>query len=621
MKILKIQWLVISMCCSIACNAQASLASEDIIEDVAVNVRGEAQKYTLVRDARQKDQWYYLPANIRLYEKTASSGRQEPEFNLIKYQFKNPRNPQEMLEGGILQFAVNMSPENEAFTQLEAAIRKRAKIASVRLSGLPLKCATVNLITPKGEFVADGAQTEGIAPTQSNQKMIFSIPLTRIGADVYDALTNSNTGMGVAVSYKYNGLTPPAGFKVTVDWEQTYKFLSKDKKTAGSVGLSGTLSSFGLGGSVGYAKITKDIKQTLIDNKCISIEATTGESFTTEQMEKYLDPIIQKIGEELLDKAEMSNSIDTMMLSDALNENLAPGGGGSKISQFLSFSGSKKVLMKNINIVKKGKQEYDFRINQLVERTSIAGGFVGLGKYNKEVKDRLVTIVPQGKWESAFFILPTVSDDENIGIGQVDLQVGLKNKGKAYNTQVVMWSKEKGWVDKDGKQRSLIAFPLMEFANKDEELKNLSFDLLAKITVGREVLEVRQDIKTINGESAVSTPLSLVDVVSVIPDMLSFNLLNNQSQLDFANITLTDGQRKFSKSLRPMSQSGTPAPPKPIYWLVAKPNTLTSNVKADIIFNLHDGSTVKWKQNQRNLYDPEVGLEILLRDTDYAHNK
>jgi hypothetical protein len=249
---------------------------------------------------------------------------------------------------------------------------------------------------------------------------------------------------------------------------------------------------------------------------------------------------------------------------------------------------------------------------------SIAGGFVGLGRYSKEIKDRLVTIVPQGKWESAFFILPSVSDDDNIGIGQVDLQVGLKSKNKSYNTQVVVWNKEKGWVDKDGRQRSVMVFPLMEFAKDDQELKSIRFDVTANITVGKEVLQVNQELKTINGESAVSTPLALVDVISVQPDMLSFRTLNPASTLDFASITLTDGTRRFSKNLRPFSQGGTPVQPKPIYWLIAKNVGSPSAVKADIVFNLSDGSTVKWKQNQKNLYDPEIGLDILLRDIDYA---
>ncbi len=47
--------------------AQASLAAEDIAQDVKVKIDGVEETFTVVRDALQRNQWYYMPNSPRLY--------------------------------------------------------------------------------------------------------------------------------------------------------------------------------------------------------------------------------------------------------------------------------------------------------------------------------------------------------------------------------------------------------------------------------------------------------------------------------------------------------------------------------------------------------------------------
>ncbi|MFN8344452.1 MAG: hypothetical protein U0X91_05590 [Spirosomataceae bacterium] len=594
--------------------AQASLASEDIIENVPITVAGEKIIYSLVRDGSQKNQWYYIPSQVRIVETQRQKGQNEPEFTLIKYQFKNPKNSQELLEGGVIQFSVVMAPDNEGFDQLRNFIVKKTNSPSVRLAALPLKSAAVTLITPKGEFLAENVEATGIAPTMANNKMVFSVPLTKIGTDVYNALANSNTGMGVVVKYVYNGLTPPAGFKITVDWKNLYDFFAKNEKIKASV--AGAYSWFGV--SAKYSKEKEIIRQQVLSSKAVTVDATLGEKFDEAAMHKYLDPIITKIQEEFFIKSELQSRVDSMVMADALDDaKPMTDSKGKNLLSYLSVSGGKSIKMKDIKIEKKDKQVYEFRFKQLVDRMSITGGFVGIGKYPEEIKKKLIFLVPEGRWESAFFLLPSVTDNDEIGIRQVDLQIGLKSKEKAYNTQVVVWTKEKGWTDKDGKNRNVIAFPLMELAKNDAQLKNIKFDVIGNITLGNDVLRINQQVETFSGEAPIATPLALVDIVSVQPELLSFSKLNTESSLDFVNVLITDGNRRFSKKLFPFSKGGIPEPPKPLYWIVARDKNHLP-VKADIVFNLKDGSVVKWQHNQKSLYESEVGLDIVLRDIDYT---
>jgi hypothetical protein len=549
-----------------------------------------------------------------MVETQRQKGQNEPEFTLIKYQFKNPKNPQELLEGGVIQFSVVMSPDNEGLTQLRNFIVKKTNDPSVRLAALPLKSAAVTLITPKGEFVAENVETTGIAPTMANNKMVFSVPLSKIGTDVYNALANSNTGMGVVVKYIYNGLTPPAGFKITVDWKNLYDFFAKNEKIKASV--SGAYSWIGI--SAKYSKEKEIIRQQVLSSKAITIDATLGEKFDEEAMQRYLDPLIKKICDEIFLKTELQGRVDSMVIANALDDaKPMTDSKGKNLLKYLSFSGGKTVKMKDIKIIRQDKQVHEFRVKQSVDRMSIAGGFVGVGKYPEEIKKKLIFLVPEGRWESAFFLLPSVADNDEIGIRQVDLQIGLRSNEKAYNTQVVVWTKEKGWTDKDGKSRNVIVFPLMELAKNDAQLKNIKFDVIGNITLGNDVLRINQQTETFSGEAPIATPLSLVDIVSVQPELLSFSKLNPESNLDFVNVLITDGNRRFSKKLFPFSKGGTPEPPRPLYWLVSKDKNRLP-VKADIVFNLKDGSAVKWQHNQKSLYEAEVGLDIVLRDIDYT---
>src|ERR1043165_4978880 len=69
--------------------AQASLLTEDIIDDIKVKPGGDEKKaytVTVVRDAFQREQWYYVPNAPRLVERIIN-GKRYPEFALVKYQY------------------------------------------------------------------------------------------------------------------------------------------------------------------------------------------------------------------------------------------------------------------------------------------------------------------------------------------------------------------------------------------------------------------------------------------------------------------------------------------------------------------------------------------------------
>ena len=130
-----------------AAHAQASLAAEDIIDEIPVKLGNVTDRLTVIRDALRAEQRYYAPSQPRLSEKVMSNGQREPEFALVRYQFKDPADPEKLAEGGFLQFAMTLAPPPEAIPQLKAAIAAQTKVKpeTIRLAALPFKTATANL--------------------------------------------------------------------------------------------------------------------------------------------------------------------------------------------------------------------------------------------------------------------------------------------------------------------------------------------------------------------------------------------------------------------------------------------------------------------------------------------
>src|SRR5436309_2127367 len=91
----------------------------------------------------------------REYTAVINLSRQKPcritEFPLGRYQFKDPANPEQLAEGGFLQFAMTLGPPREALPQLRAVIAKRSgsNPDAIRLAALPFKTAVANLYIPK----------------------------------------------------------------------------------------------------------------------------------------------------------------------------------------------------------------------------------------------------------------------------------------------------------------------------------------------------------------------------------------------------------------------------------------------------------------------------------------
>ena len=142
--------------------------------------------------------WYYLPANLRLFEFNSET-ELIPDLSLVRYQFREPRNQEKIIEGGLLRFSVSLSiNSNYIKEQLKKKLSQKINIPlnKIRLEVLPIKSAEIHLYTVKGKHIISKLPEPGIAAIFSTQKVVFTVPLTKISSDFYDALI-SQTSAGI----------------------------------------------------------------------------------------------------------------------------------------------------------------------------------------------------------------------------------------------------------------------------------------------------------------------------------------------------------------------------------------------------------------------------------------
>lgn len=314
----------------IGSSAQA-MPSADPRDVATVTVNGV--KYSVIADHEDPLRWYYLPNMPKLAERN-----NEPIFNLLRYQFQG-KNAQELMEGGILTFAVTMelpnneeiikqqiadslrsiakapaaptdgSPQNafSSMTRARVALEKlkgRAPEASdINLSALSYREAKIAVYAPGGEgLVGAGGTQDRMAPSFATQAMPFTVTLTSKGTDVYEKLTTGNTGVQVLYDLTYDAMTPLVGFKVDVNWTRISEHTSQSIKNRNSfaANLAGAVN---VEAAVGVND--NKVADYLTSNDFIKIYAVTGEGFTDEDCKRLLDPIVEAIKDKAFAKKEL----------------------------------------------------------------------------------------------------------------------------------------------------------------------------------------------------------------------------------------------------------------------------------------------------------------------------
>lgn len=589
--------------------------------DVVVTVAGQDEAFTIYRDYKKADQFYFVPNSVRLA--TRGTGKQKvPVFHLLKYQTKD-QDSNELVEGGILQFSVKITPEGEVIKAMRDEVAKQFKIdvEKVKLTPLPFKKAEVTIYDLKGVLLATSFQKPGIAPSFANSEIPFQVQLTNLSADVYDALAQGGGGIPVYITFTYDLISVPNGFKVSVNWDQTFTHFSEDEKTKEAFTQWYYYRTW-WGGRRARAQsgVNETHKQTihevLLEKKDIQIESVVGEDMTQAEINNYLDPIVERINKELVEKMSPPEKIDAAVTTDPGNP--------------LWWRKSSNMALKDIKKEKKGKEVFEFSRQHFYESKTTFGSIVGIGEYPDQIKQKLITIKPAGNWDYAYFTVPAVGDGAELAIGKISLQVipkyykdvnGRRELVQIKNTaaELVTWTPENGYfTDRKGNEITNILFPMQAITDQLEKenipRENCCYEVNLSVTQNRDILKFTSICDFLMGGVPVSTPLAMLEGVVVDCDYLDFSDSREKGGLAAVNIKVNPEKPKktYNRTIKSKDENKTAV------FLVQKEEFGEANpVKASIYFVLIGSKKVAWKHNGRNLRNDDLGLDVILWDTDY----
>ncbi len=519
---------------------------------------------TVIRDSNKPLIWYYVPNRPRLAEVTSKKDGQKvttPVFQLMTLQTKSAKT-KNIYEEGLLQFSLRMDLQPETASQAKDLIFKKLQAAGqatessdIKLLPLPISSASISIYQPSGEWLSGGIQAPAIAPIFSTQAVPFQINLTSLGADAMKALTQKGQGgLGVYYEMHFEGVLPPAKMTVEVDWDQTYTHISKNTKE------KHYWNALLFAGGTSRTE-TASISNDLIENKCIKV-TMEGREDELDALQKVLDPILERINEELIEKMAPPEKCKPAEAPEPDNGIGMFYGGGS------SFS------MKEQKDVKKGKETITFDRAKIITRATSCGTFIGIGNYDKKIIEAANIVMEPGKWEKAYYTLPAVGVDPNLTEIVLNQYVAYKDgSGKASgsypifsgaeNPQLVTWGPKKldgktaGWADKSGQLANNITWPLQAlYAEAKEAGKDINdyveyrieVAITAKEKDGRPyIVNLTETLPMMAGDKAVANPISLVDSLVVSCEYLSLDAKKGLKKVSFDIRRKDDKDEELSK--------------------------------------------------------------------------
>jgi RNA-binding protein YhbY len=529
--------IAITICFSAVSYALPSLDPQHwdtLTVDERVGTKTNETVITVIQDSAKPLVWYYVPNRPRLAETvTKIDGKKlvRPVFQLMTLQTKSAKT-KKIYEEGMLQFSLRMDLQPDTASQAKQLLFKKLEkdgkaesLEELRLLPLSVSSASVSIYEPSGEWLSSGVQQPAIAPIFSTQAVPFQINLTSLGADAMKALTQKGQGgLGVYYEMHFEGVLPPAKVTVEVDWDQTFSHVSKNtkKKHYWNVLLFA-------GGTKTSNK--QEIAEDLIENKCIKV-TMHGREDELEALQAVLDPIMERINNELVAKMSPPEKVDPAQADNPK----------SGIGMF--YGGGSSFAMKDKKVTKKGKETITFDRAKIITRATSCGTFVGIGNYDKKVIEEANIVMEPGNWEKAYYTIPAVGNDPkllSINLNQYVQYKGEEGKLPKFsgceNPQLITWKPgavdgNPGWVDKHGNPVSNISWPLQalyaEARAKNKDINDyVEYRVEVKITSqgkGALVDEVNLSkiIPMMAGDKPVTNPMALVDTLTVSCDYLTF---------------------------------------------------------------------------------------------------
>ncbi|MFK7774341.1 MAG: hypothetical protein AB8F94_19490 [Saprospiraceae bacterium] len=566
--------------------AQASLAAENTIDDIKVVTKyGKEKVYSVFQDNGDKEQWYYMPNELRVAEEVDVDKKVRPKMTILRYQYQDVKT-KENLEGGILVASFTYAIEPEVVEDVKKYIKKVSGVSKVRLSAIPLKSSDIDFLSDSNKFLGDkDAKVNFKGATSASQEIVISYDLTKLGASVFKELASSKGGIPIRANITYNGLTAPCGYKITGKWDNVYNFFEKNSKIEAGI----KLGPFKVGG----VKTKQSLKETLNNIQGMEVEIVECEntSDTTgngqNQDDQNMNDIIRIIQKEvfsdsLMSRAEELEKLQAMLVSTdnedtkkRILDMMTEGKGAVKFG----YQNSTKSVKKR----RKGSINYNFARQRMVTRPTSFGGLLSFSKYGLDeetlLKEGYIIDVDVNKdFPSVIMGLPHINPD--FDLRSITVEVSHKFSDGSIHSEARQWTaKDQEWTSPMGTQVDYLLFNMIREKDKSK-VNEPQFDITVKVisNIPNASFTVEETVKLNSGERFVDALELLTEQIIVDGSVLDFaKLTEDETHLAFAKVELQKGGLTIKKNFKPYYVNGIPNPPNPLFLYVPKNNGPTSS--------------------------------------------
>lgn len=581
--------IVAFLCNSVSSFGQASLAAENMIDDIKVTTKyGKQKVYSVCQDARIPTQWYYMPNELRLAEEVDVKGKVKPKFTLLRYQYQDVIT-KEAKEGGILVAAFTYAIEPEVVESVKQQIKARKKgLTNVTLSAIPLNTSTMDFLASSAEFIGDidAKAASSAGATSASQEMVISFNLTVLGSSVFKALVSGTGGIPMRGNITYNGLSAPCGFKINGNWSNVYEYFEKNVKVEGGL----RWSWLSIGGSHSKNKIReslqsiKGMKVEVIDCPSEGDANAGGANTANANMEALIASIQKEVfSDTLMNRANQMTSLESLLKNPAIAADKETADKIiAAIEKMKSIQFGAQNAVKDVKRRRTGTISYDYSRQRLVLRASSIGGLLSLSKYGlteaQMIKDGYIVDVDVNRdFPSVIVGLPNINPDYELKT--IVLEVSYKNSEGKTHSEGRSWDLTKnGWVTPAGKEVGYLRFNLIGEKDK-KRLAEPEFDIKLQVVskLPNASFVIQKKVKLSSGDKYIDALELLTRQYTVDGSGLDFSrITNEQSDLAFVKLVFNKGNVKINKDIKPFFKDGQAGLPNPLYFLVPDDDTAES---------------------------------------------
>lgn len=549
----------------------AGIDTTSIIEKVTLGSGRSAQHYMLMNSRINEHQWYCARLNPTLVE-IGQGKAAEPDLTLIRFQKVDSRNPEKLVEGGILQFSFAIGPDKASLIALRKKLPNNIDLRLARLDPLPITGLAMTLFDPRGKEIALVAtSSQGIAADYAAQFARFSAVFPTLDSDLAEVLLKSPTGLKYELNYRYLALSDKKTVNLRVDYQALQSKKSPDE---------------------------------ILDSTGMALDAA---------MVRYLkqQAANPRVSQRLRATARKSDNVSQGPASSTYD----PRNYGKKDRSAYGIKIS--ALTAAVTLLHRSREQ----------KVLAAEGFLSLSSYPEAVqKKRIIDEVSYDNWKNAWLLLPTIGELPDLAIDKVILKISLTDGRHTYDVRSYEWTAASQWLDEYKTPAALARFPLKDIlAGGANALDKAAFKIEYSIFAGNAPPLVDSHVlPVLAGEIPLAEPLELADILTFDFTYLYWDApATDKGRLVKVELNIQDDKRKISRFVAPVRHSDrTTIYPEQTPVLITRGNfEKPGKVKAYVYFHTADGKRVPWDYNGMSLSEPFSGSFISFLDNDWQIGK